>query len=125
MAQSLNPTAMGTTYVLTANAVNRDENGYVDFEKMHGLEGVAMINVVSNVRQVDGGEKEEAQIYDYPQRWRRVGFPPTAPKSEQPVVSTNVLGLRTKQRRSVHSTCIPTPRGLTSLPHSLASQLLA
>ena len=49
----------GTSYVLTANAVNRDENGYVDFEKMHGLEGVAMINVVSNVRQVDGGEKKK------------------------------------------------------------------
>ena len=38
----------GTSYVLSANAVDRDATGYVDFEKMLGLEGVAMINVVSN-----------------------------------------------------------------------------
>jgi hypothetical protein len=28
--------------------VNRDERGYVDFEKMIGLDGIALINVVSN-----------------------------------------------------------------------------
>ena len=28
--------------------VNRDERGYVDFEKMIGLDGIAIINVVSN-----------------------------------------------------------------------------
>lgn len=28
--------------------VNRNEQGFVDFEKMLGLEGIALINVVSN-----------------------------------------------------------------------------
>lgn len=28
--------------------VNRDERGYVDFEKMIGLDGIAIINIVSN-----------------------------------------------------------------------------
>jgi len=38
----------GTSYVLSLNAVDRDGPGYVDFEKMFGIEGVAMVNVVSN-----------------------------------------------------------------------------
>ncbi|KAL3417687.1 Vacuolar protein sorting/targeting protein 10 [Phlyctema vagabunda] len=38
----------GTSYVLSLNAVNRDRKGYVDFEKMFGLEGVAMVNVAAN-----------------------------------------------------------------------------
>ncbi|EMR89105.1 putative vacuolar protein sorting targeting protein pep1 protein [Botrytis cinerea BcDW1] len=38
----------GTSYVLSLNAVDRDSTGYVDFEKMFGLEGVAMVNVVAN-----------------------------------------------------------------------------
>ena len=49
----------GTNYVKVLDAVNRDHRGYVDFEKMPGLEGVAMVNVVSNVKGVDGGEKKK------------------------------------------------------------------
>lgn len=51
----------GTSYVLTINAVNRDTEGYVDFEKMQGLEGVAMVNVVSNVEETRTGEKKRLQ----------------------------------------------------------------
>lgn len=43
----------GTSYVLSLNAVNRNDNGYVDFEKMQGLEGVAVVNVVGNVNEVE------------------------------------------------------------------------
>lgn len=39
----------GTSYVLSLGAVDRDTDGYVDFEKLLGLEGVAMVNVVANV----------------------------------------------------------------------------
>ncbi|KAK5941466.1 vacuolar protein sorting/targeting protein PEP1 [Knufia obscura] len=49
----------GTNYVKVLDNVNRDHPGYVDFEKMPGLEGVAMVNVVSNVEKVDGGEKKK------------------------------------------------------------------
>ncbi|TAQ85300.1 hypothetical protein B7494_g6368 [Chlorociboria aeruginascens] len=38
----------GTSYVLSIDAVDRDTAGYVDFEKMFGIEGVAMVNVVAN-----------------------------------------------------------------------------
>jgi len=49
----------GTSYVLTLGAVNRDSNGYVDFEKMQGLEGVATVNVVANVKEAEAGEKKK------------------------------------------------------------------
>ena len=45
----------GTNYVLTISEVNRNKAGYVDFEKMQGLEGVALVNVVANVKETDGG----------------------------------------------------------------------
>ena len=48
----------GTSYVTILNGVNRDFPGYVDFEKMHGLEGVAMVNVVDNIDKVDKGGKK-------------------------------------------------------------------
>ena len=38
----------GTYFGLSIENVNRDERGYVDFEKMIGLDGIALINVVSN-----------------------------------------------------------------------------
>ncbi|GMM35449.1 type I sorting receptor [Saccharomycopsis crataegensis] len=42
----------GTSYVLSEDFVNRDAAGYVDFEKIQGIEGVAVINVVSNHEEV-------------------------------------------------------------------------
>lgn len=38
----------GTSYVLSASNVNCDDSYYVDFEKITGLEGVVVINVVTN-----------------------------------------------------------------------------
>ena len=38
----------GTYFGVSVEHVNRDERGYVDFEKMIGLDGIALINVVSN-----------------------------------------------------------------------------
>ena len=43
----------GTSYVLSRYGVNRNDRGYIDFEKMQGLEGVAVVNVVSNADAVD------------------------------------------------------------------------
>ena len=45
----------GTSYVLSLNGVNRNDDGYVDFEKMQGLEGVAIVNVVGNLDSLDSG----------------------------------------------------------------------
>ncbi|KAF2013085.1 vacuolar protein sorting/targeting protein 10 [Aaosphaeria arxii CBS 175.79] len=49
----------GTSYVMTHKHVNRNTAGYVDFEKMQGIEGVAVINTVANADKVDGGAKKE------------------------------------------------------------------
>lgn len=38
----------GTYFGLSMDYVNRDERGYVDFEKMIGLDGIVIINTVSN-----------------------------------------------------------------------------
>lgn len=38
----------GTSYVVSAKNVNCDDEFYVDFEKMLGLEGVALVNMVAN-----------------------------------------------------------------------------
>lgn len=48
----------GTNYVDSVDYVNRNAEGYVDFEKMSGLEGVAIINVVTNPdKAVQGSTK--------------------------------------------------------------------
>ncbi|KAF8798604.1 vacuolar protein sorting/targeting protein 10 [Phlegmacium glaucopus] len=38
----------GTYFGISAENVNRNERGYVDFEKMIGLDGIALINIVAN-----------------------------------------------------------------------------
>ena len=38
----------GTYFGVAIENVNRDERGYVDFEKMIGLDGIALVNIVSN-----------------------------------------------------------------------------
>jgi hypothetical protein len=45
----------GTSYVISIRDVNRDRRGYVDWEKMQGIEGVALVNVVGNVEEVKRG----------------------------------------------------------------------
>lgn len=49
----------GTSYVLSLNGVNRNSPGYVDFEKMLSLEGVAIANVVDNLDDVERGEAKK------------------------------------------------------------------
>lgn len=38
----------GTHYSMSLEYVNRNDKGYVDFEKMLGLDGIALMNVISN-----------------------------------------------------------------------------
>ncbi|CCH42175.1 transmembrane sorting receptor [Wickerhamomyces ciferrii] len=48
----------GTYYVITAPNVNRDANGFVDFERLNDLEGVSVMNTVSNVNEARRGSKK-------------------------------------------------------------------
>ena len=45
----------GTSYVLSLDGVNRNTRGYVDFEKMLVLEGVALVNIVDNLEDTERG----------------------------------------------------------------------
>jgi hypothetical protein len=50
----------GTNYILSIENVNRNKAGYVDWEKMQGLEGVAMVNVLANVDAVNKGTADKS-----------------------------------------------------------------
>lgn len=41
----------GTYFGVSVDNVNRDSAGYVDFEKMIGIDGVGLINVVANAKE--------------------------------------------------------------------------
>jgi photosystem II stability/assembly factor-like uncharacterized protein len=47
----------GTSYVVSADYVNCDENSYADFERVAGLEGLTLINIVAN-----SGKDEKKQL---------------------------------------------------------------
>ncbi|CAI7239130.1 CPS_collapsed_G0026410.mRNA.1.CDS.1 [Saccharomyces cerevisiae] len=51
----------GTSFVTLEHAVNRNTFGYVDFEKIQGLEGIIITNIVSNSEKV-GENKEDEQL---------------------------------------------------------------
>lgn len=51
----------GTYYGSSIDFVNRDERGYVDFEKMIGLDGIALINIVSNPTDASVNAQKELQ----------------------------------------------------------------
>ncbi|KAL7415743.1 hypothetical protein BDY24DRAFT_337902 [Mrakia frigida] len=54
----------GTYYSLSIENANRNKRGYVDFEKMIGLDGIAVLNVVSNPEEaaVNGRKKLQTMI---------------------------------------------------------------
>ncbi|AJQ15672.1 Pep1p [Saccharomyces cerevisiae YJM1399] len=51
----------GTSFVTLEHAVNRNTFGYVDFEKIQGLEGIILTNIVSNSDKV-AENKEDKQL---------------------------------------------------------------
>lgn len=51
----------GTYFGVSADNVNRNDRGFVDFEKMIGLDGIAVINVVSNAQSARITGRKELQ----------------------------------------------------------------
>ncbi|KAA1470082.1 Oligoxyloglucan reducing end-specific cellobiohydrolase [Dentipellis sp. KUC8613] len=51
----------GTYFGLSIEHVNRDDRGYVDFEKMIGLDGIALINVVANPAEAPVSRMKQLQ----------------------------------------------------------------
>ncbi len=52
----------GTSYVLSVSGVNCNNEYYVDFEKMLGLEGVILVNVVANRDSKDAKKQLQTKI---------------------------------------------------------------
>ncbi|WFD05581.1 vacuolar protein sorting/targeting protein PEP1 [Malassezia vespertilionis] len=68
----------GTYYTLSLERVNRNAYGYVDFEKMQGLDGVALANVVSNPDEasVSGLKQLQTRItHNDGGRWASISAP--------------------------------------------------
>lgn len=51
----------GTYYGLSLEAVNRNTRGYVDFEKMVGLDGIAVMNIVANQQEAEHTLRKKLQ----------------------------------------------------------------
>lgn len=51
----------GTYYNVALEYVNRDRRGYTDFEKMIGLDGIAVVNIVANPDDAAISGKKELQ----------------------------------------------------------------
>ncbi|KAF8075280.1 vacuolar protein sorting/targeting protein 10 [Lyophyllum atratum] len=51
----------GTYFGLSVENANRNERGYVDFEKMIGLDGIALINVVANPAEAKVSKSKKLQ----------------------------------------------------------------
>ncbi|KAF9551404.1 Oligoxyloglucan reducing end-specific cellobiohydrolase [Agrocybe pediades] len=54
----------GTYFGISLENVNRDMSGYVDFEKMQGLDGIALVNVVANPDEarMSGRKKIQSRV---------------------------------------------------------------
>lgn len=51
----------GTYYSVSAEYVNRNEAGYVDFEKLIGLDGIAVVNIVANPNEAAKHQPKDIQ----------------------------------------------------------------
>lgn len=51
----------GTYFVKSIEGTNRNKNGIVDFEKLVGVEGVAVVNIVRNIAEAERGEEKQLE----------------------------------------------------------------
>lgn len=51
----------GTSFVILERAVNRNSFGFVDFEKIQGLEGIILINTVANAKEIVESKDKTSQ----------------------------------------------------------------
>ena len=51
----------GTYFGVSIDNVNRNDKGFVDFEKMIGLDGIALVNVVSNPETASVNGRKDLQ----------------------------------------------------------------
>jgi len=68
----------GTDFTLSLEYANRNDRGFVDFEKMSGLDGIAVMNIISNPDEasITGNKKLQTRItHNDGGRWRSIAPP--------------------------------------------------
>jgi len=99
----------GTFFVQSLKDTNRNEMGYVDYERVYGVEGVGLANAVSNAQEVEGrGAVKKLKTYitfDDGSNWDLVPAP--SEDSEGRKVSCNTAE---KNKCSLHLHSVTTPR---------------
>lgn len=118
----------GTYFGISAENVNRNDRGYVDFEKMINLDGIALINVVSNTGEATITGKKDIQTrvtHNDGGTWRPVtppkvdsagnGYSCTSTVSALPLVASARLTITISRHARCKSTAIrsammPVPR---------------
>ena len=69
----------GTYFASSLGRVNRDAHGFVDFEKMQGLDGIALANLVSNTHEASlSGRKALRTVITHNDGslWKSIPAPP-------------------------------------------------
>ena len=99
----------GTFFVQSLKDTNRNEAGYVDYERIYGVEGVGLANAVSNAQEVEGrGDAKKLKTYitfDDGSNWSLIS-PPSA-DSEGRKISCNSAD---RSKCSLHLHSVTTPR---------------
>ena len=90
----------GTYYNMAIEHVNRNTAGYVDFEKMIGLDGIAVVNIVSNPVEADisGSKKLQSRItHNDGGSWKALNPPAKDSLGETYDCSSDVSGFASSQ----------------------------
>ncbi|CAH7670748.1 hypothetical protein PPACK8108_LOCUS5483 [Phakopsora pachyrhizi] len=86
----------GTYYSLSLDHVNRNSKGYVDFEKMMGLDGIAVMNIVSNPEEAVVTRKKKLVTritHNDGGRWKPIPPPPKDSLGQAYVCSSTACAL--------------------------------
>ncbi|BGO96427.1 putative Signal sequence binding protein [Rhodotorula toruloides ATCC 204091] len=76
----------GTYFVRSLENTNRNKNGIVDFERIVGIEGVAIVNTVRNVAEVEAGHEKDLKTmitFDDGGHWSLIKAPPVDHKGRK------------------------------------------
>ena len=99
----------GTFFVQSLKDTNRNEMGFVDYERIYGVEGVGLANAVSNAQEVEGrGAVKKLKTYitfDDGSNWSLL--PPPSVDSDGRKISCSTAD---RDKCSLHLHSVTTPR---------------
>jgi Sortilin, neurotensin receptor 3, len=99
----------GTYYVLSLQNANRNEFGIVDFEKMQGIDGIAVANMVTNPNQANIGDSKKLLsmiTFNAGADWNPVNPPPQDVNGKKYDCSVSYIYLFMNELMSMSLTCL-------------------